>query len=186
MDRFVGIFVSVCMLGIFGTRAVAEVVFVPSQSAEAREEYPAVTYPVSRFGSPPQPLIVDEVSREPSALQTSGRTSAKLVGTVPEKPMDLVPSQAKGVQEVALIAGELGYFPKALFVTQDIPVRLFVTGTSEKTLCIMMDSFNVRKQIRSRQVEEVTFTPGTAGKYRFYCPVNGMEGTLVVRESTVR
>jgi plastocyanin domain-containing protein len=48
----------------------------------------------------------------------------------------------------------------------------------------MMDSFQVRKQIRSQKIEEITFTPSAPGKYRFYCPVNGMEGSLVVKELT--
>lgn len=87
-----------------------------------------------------------------------------------------------GVQEVALIASDLGYFPKTVFVSRDVPVRLFVTGSSKNTLCIMMDSFSVRKQVRSQKIEEITFTPNVPGKYRFYCPVNGMEGTMVVKE----
>jgi plastocyanin domain-containing protein len=69
-------------------------------------------------------------------------------------------------------------------VSRDVPVRLFVTGASKNTLCIMMDSFQVRKQIRSQKIEEITFTPATPGKFRFYCPVNGMEGTLIVKEFT--
>ncbi len=88
----------------------------------------------------------------------------------------------KGVQEVALIAGDLGYFPKTVFVSRDVPVRMYVTGASKNTLCIMMDSFQVRKQVRSQRVEEITFTPNVPGKYRFYCPVNGMEGTMIVKD----
>jgi plastocyanin len=88
----------------------------------------------------------------------------------------------RGVQEVALIASDLGFFPKTVFVSRDVPVRLFVTGASKNTLCIMMDSFQVRKQVRSQKIEEITFTPATPGKFRFYCPVNGMEGTMIVKE----
>jgi len=88
----------------------------------------------------------------------------------------------QGVQEIALIAGDLGYFPKTIFVTRDIPVRLFITGASKNTLCLMMDSFQVRKQVKSQKIEEIQFTPDAPGKYRFYCPINGMEGTLVVKE----
>jgi plastocyanin len=88
----------------------------------------------------------------------------------------------KGVQEVALIAGDLGFFPKTVFVSRDVPVRLFVTSASKNTLCIMMDSFQVRKQVRAQKIEEITFTPSTPGRYRFYCPVNGMEGTMIVKE----
>lgn len=109
--------------------------------------------------------------------------SAPTAGGAPVSAQS-VPALASrmGVQEVALIAGDLGFFPKTVFVSRDVPVRMFVTGASKNTLCIMMDSFQVRKQIRSQKIEEITFTPGTPGKYRFYCPVNGMEGTLVVKE----
>lgn len=107
--------------------------------------------------------------------------------TPPKTDMNPSPSSAssrKGVQEIAVIAGDLGYFPKTIFVTRDIPVRMYVTGASKNTLCIMMDSFQVRKQVRSNKIEEITFTPGIPGKFRFYCPVNGMEGTMVVKELT--
>lgn len=88
----------------------------------------------------------------------------------------------KGFQEIALIVGELGFFPKTVFVNRDVPVRMFVTGASKGTLCIMMDSFQVRKQVRSQRIEEITFTPSTAGQYRFYCPINGAQGTVIVKE----
>ncbi|RYZ74103.1 MAG: hypothetical protein EOP09_00935 [Proteobacteria bacterium] len=91
-------------------------------------------------------------------------------------------TRRKGVQEVSLIANDLGFFPKTVFVSRDIPVRLFVTGASKQPLCIMMDTFNVKKQVRAQKVEEITFTPSQPGTYRFYCPVNGSEGVLVVRE----
>ncbi len=95
---------------------------------------------------------------------------------------DALAARRKGIQEVAIIAGDLGFFPKTIFVTRDIPVRLFVTGASKAPLCLMMDSFQVRKQIRTQKVEEISFTPNQPGQYRFYCPVNGMEGTLIVKE----
>lgn len=88
----------------------------------------------------------------------------------------------KGVQEVSVIASDLGYFPKTVFVARDVPVRMFVTSSSKNTLCIMMDSFQVRKQLKSQKIEEITFVPNVPGNYRFYCPVNGMEGSLVVKE----
>ena len=98
------------------------------------------------------------------------------------QPMDLIPDRTKGVQEISVIAGDLGFFPKTFFVSRDVPVRLFVTGASKKPLCIMMDSFQVRRQVSAQKIEEITFTPNVPGQYRFYCPMNGMEGTMVVKE----
>lgn len=93
-------------------------------------------------------------------------------------------ARRKGIQEVSIIAGDLGFFPKTIFVSRDVPVRLFVTGASKGSLCIMMDSFNVRKQVRANKIEEITFVPNQPGTYRYYCPVNGSEGTMVVKELT--
>lgn len=129
--------------------------------------------------------------RAPASVATLGASAKPSVQTNPaanhsfvekKQYVDLLPRNAKGVQEIALIAGDLGYFPKTLFVNQSIPVRIFVTGASDHALCIMMDAFEIRKQVRKEKIEEIEFTPKSPGQYRFYCPVNGIEGTLVVRE----
>lgn len=144
---------------------------------------------------PPSPL---GASRSPAGLEFASGGSAS-ASDRPRLARNVIPERAfsdttsssvtprsatarAGVQEVALIASDLGYFPKTVFVSRDVPVRLFVTGSSKNTLCIMMDSFSVRKQVRSQKIEEITFTPNIPGKYRFYCPVNGMEGVMVVKE----
>ena len=156
------------------------------------------SYPESRFGQEPPRigLGVDKgyAEREVDRYEhrDGGRSLAQL--SLPEqgtqshenhpRSADLEASLEKrnGVQEIALIANDLGYFPKTIFVNRDVPVRLFVTGSSKNTLCIMMDTFQARKQIRSQKIEEISFTPNVPGRYRFYCPVNGMEGLMVVRE----
>lgn len=165
------------------------------------------SYPVSAFGQPPSDPVLHGADR-PASVRYGNRAPAGLVmeENLPEKesqgpaietaikaieaseavadapPVSLVPNKTKGIQEVALIAGELGFFPRTFFVTRDIPVRLFVTGSAKKPLCFMMDSFQVRRQVASQKIEEITFTPNIPGQYRFYCPMNGMEGTMVVRE----
>jgi plastocyanin len=129
-------------------------------------------------------IRVDEMGRGREARTAARFESAESRPVKPDAD-SIEPASAiarKGVQEVALIAGDLGFFPKTVFVNRDIPVRLFVTGASKNTLCLMMDSFQVRKQVRSQKIEEITFTPNMPGKYRFYCPVGGMEGTLIVKE----
>lgn len=173
---------------------------------------PGENYPESRFGSPPMRVetgvssdyaarAVMDMEAPDEEIRTSrplgrplGRglasapetapaattATAPLVGDEKVEPASVI--ARKGVQEVALIAGELGFFPKTVFVSRDVPVRMFVTGASKNPLCFMMDSFQVRRQVRSQKIEEITFTPSTPGQYRFYCPVNGMEGTLVVKE----
>lgn len=183
------------IIGIGIQSAFADVVLAPPipppPLARAGENYPE-----SRFGSPPgMPDLggaSSTVDRRPAGLefvQSPGEVKARPVIADQSTPRTLAntnplpnSSSRTGVQEVSVIAGDLGFFPKTLFVTRDIPVRLYVTGASKRPLCIMMDSFQVRKQIRTQQIEEINFVPKTPGKYRFYCPVNGMEGTLLVKE----
>jgi heme/copper-type cytochrome/quinol oxidase subunit 2 len=129
----------------------------------------------------------EPVAAVSGGFQGNGRQPASLSHTPSLAPDPSLQAMRRGgVQEVAIIAGDLGYFPRVFFVNRDIPVRLFVTGASRGALCFLMDSFQVRKQIRSQRIEEISFTPSQPGTYRFHCPVNGMEGTMVVRELASR
>ncbi len=136
----------------------------------------------SAFGRSPAGLMFGQESTQTRTIQPGLSAGRVLM----ENPNDVITSQIqrKGVQEVGVIAGELGFFPKTIFVSRDVPVRMYVTGAAKNTLCLMMDSFQVKKQVRAQRIEEITFTPNVPGKYRFYCPVNGSEGTLIVRELT--
>ncbi len=136
------------------------------------------------------PAVDSSLVRAPASLRRADRntdlisthSAAARTSSTDSEPQPLGTARRNGVQEVAVIAGDLGFFPRTVFVTQDIPVRMYVTGASKNSLCIMMDSFNVRKQIRNQSIEELSFTPDHPGRFRFYCPVNGAEGYVVVRE----
>jgi|GEM_PF-776666 len=98
------------------------------------------------------------------------------------KTVARIESKHKAVQEVSIIANDNGFFPSTIFVTQGIPVRLYVTGASTRSQCFMLDEFGVRRQIRSNHIEEVTFTPDQSGSFAFTCPMNGAKGAVVVKE----
>jgi heme/copper-type cytochrome/quinol oxidase subunit 2 len=87
-----------------------------------------------------------------------------------------------GVQEVALVATDTGYLPSRIIVRRNIPVRLFLTSASAKHLCFVLDEFSLRRGVPAQGVEEVRFLPTAAGQYKFYCPVQEIEGALVVRD----
>lgn len=154
----------------YASRAVTEMEQGDDPEAHGGNRYPAGT----EWGVAP--------SRKERAIASAEAGASAQAPREPDAGNTASVVARKGVQEVAVIANDLGYYPKTLFVTRDVPVRLYVTGASKNTLCLMMDSFQIRKQIRSQKVEEITFTPANPGKYRFYCPVNGMEGTMIVKE----
>jgi plastocyanin domain-containing protein len=87
-----------------------------------------------------------------------------------------------GVQEFALIASDTGYFPSRIIVRKNIPVKLYLTSSSARALCFVMDDFSIRKGIAPQALEEIRFLPTKAGQYKFYCPVQEIQGSLVVRD----
>ncbi len=87
-----------------------------------------------------------------------------------------------GVQEFALIASDTGYFPSRIIVRKNIPVKLYLTSSSARALCFVMDDFSIRKGVSPQVMEEVRFLPTKAGQYKFYCPVQEISGSLVVRD----
>ncbi len=162
----------------------ADIMVAPplNQSLPAADE----KYNVSRFGSAPSQSGASlEFSQETGVVKSTPviQTDGNSLTTAELNPTPSAGSR-NGVQEVALIVGDLGFFPKTVLVTKNIPVKLFVTGASKKTLCLMIDPFQVRKQIRSQKIEEINFIPTVSGKIRIYCPVDGMEGALFVKESS--
>ncbi|MFN7684570.1 MAG: cupredoxin domain-containing protein [Oligoflexia bacterium] len=157
----------------FGLAVFGVLITAPALEAASVLD-PDEQYPVSRFSKSEGASEVNDWvgDRMPASQSLPASGQGTPLGKL----------RRNGVQEIALIAGDLGFFPRTVFVTRDIPVRLFVTGASKSSLCILMDSFQVRKQVRSQRIEEVSFTPTQPGKFRFYCPINGAEGFLVVRE----
>ena len=55
-------------------------------------------------------------------------------------------------------------------------------SASARTLCFVMDEFSVRKGVEPQQVAEVSFLPTKSGPYKFYCPVQEIQGKLTVRD----
>lgn len=87
-----------------------------------------------------------------------------------------------GEQEFSIIATDKGYLPSRLIVRNNIPVRIFLTSASASTLCFVMDDFSLRKGVGNQQVEVIRFLPTKSGVYKFYCPVQEIQGTVVVRD----
>jgi|GEM_PF-6557269 len=100
-----------------------------------------------------------------------------------ESLTEFVHVDTKGIQEFAIVSKENGFYPRAIVVTRDIPVRLFVTRSSHSAGCFMMNAFNVKRQVKTGAIEEVEFTPKKSGVYRFFCPATQSDGALIVRDA---
>lgn len=117
-----------------------------------------------------------EAAREKAAMEHVAKQAAAKGEAVPGAP------QPPKEQTFSLIVNQAGFFPKTLYVKRDVPTTLFVTGATSERTCIFMDDFQVRRQIKSQKIEEIKILPSIPGKYRFYCPANDSEGTLIVKE----
>ena len=142
---------------------------------------PVVLAPISESS------FAHEAGRAPAS--GAGRSPAGASGIVEVKPTSTNKTavkrqiqKTKAFQEVAVIANDLGFFPSTIFLTEGIPVRMYITGSTQKSQCFLLDQFGVRRQIRNQKIEEVTFTPDQSGTFSFHCPMNGAKGTLVVKE----
>jgi hypothetical protein len=119
------------------------------------------------------------------ATPSRGRGPAGATSKSSKKSSISQERRAKSYQEIAVIANDTGFYPSTVFLTQGIPVRMYITGASTKSQCFMLDQFGVRRQIRSQKIEEVTFVPDQVGTFTFNCPMNGAKGNLVVKDLDV-
>ena len=125
----------------------------------------------------PQDSGYSDVAQKPEAkISNQDVTSVREESVHPEEVYKY------GVQEFALIASDTGYFPQRIFVRKNIPVKLFVTSGSQSPQCFVLDDFSIRKGVGPQQVEEIRFLPTHVGQYKFYCPKQEIEGSLVVRD----
>ena len=100
--------------------------------------------------------------------------------------MDVKPEQAEkyGVQEYSIIVTEKGYFPNKVIVRRNIPVNLYLTATDSQNFCFVMKNgeYNFHRGVGSKRIEKISFKPMQAGPYKFHCPIQNIEGTLIVRD----
>jgi hypothetical protein len=146
-----------------------------SRSAMIRVAQPLAPIGDSSFGK--------SSNRGPASVRgpASGKPFVSKKPLPSAKTMVRTMREKKAHQEAAVIVNDMGFFPSTLFVTRGVPVRLFVTGASPKSQCMIIDAFGVRRQIRSHKVEEVVFTPDQPGKFAFTCPMNGARGMIIVK-----
>lgn len=86
------------------------------------------------------------------------------------------------LREVAIIFSDEGYYPKSISVFEGEKVRFFITSTTEKPHCLIVESHKLFLSATKGKIAEgeVTFTrPGT---FSFYCPSSTNDGRVVVLE----
>lgn len=125
------------------------------------------------------------LGRRAIGIRSESETRASLKGEMDSPMPPSAMASRAGVQEISLIVSDYGYFPNRIFVTQNVPVKIYLTTPSKATMCFMLDPWGLKKGVSPGKIEEISFVPETPGNFRFYCPVKSISGTLTVRETVV-
>jgi hypothetical protein len=91
------------------------------------------------------------------------------------------------LREISVIATDDGYFPNKLMAFVGEQVRLYITSSSNKKDCLILQQHEVFLSAQKGVVNETLFILDKPGRYRFYCPSSKNEGHLtVIKKDSVK
>jgi hypothetical protein len=131
-----------------------------------------------------------QVKREPTFWGNVQEGATKATDTVKDglgqlyqgitsAPTDL--SFGEDTREIAVIQSDKGYIPKRLDLIKGVKTRVYITGTLDRKVAFVSDTYNIQRSIKGKGVTIIEFTPDSTGIYKFYDPINKMEGWFLVR-----
>ena len=89
-------------------------------------------------------------------------------------------------RSVSIIATAEGFYPQKLAVFTGERVHLFLTATTDKSSCFIMDGKQVFLGVEKGKVSEFDLYFDRPGEFRFYCPKGKLEGTVIVLEAPTK
>ena len=88
----------------------------------------------------------------------------------------------KNLQEYTVVVKD-GYTPGMIEVKRGVPVRLnFKLEEQSCTGTVVFKDLNIKQKLAFGKVTPVEFTPKKSGSFGFACPMNMVNGTLVVKD----
>lgn len=84
------------------------------------------------------------------------------------------------VREVSLIVTDSGFYPDQLVAHEGEKLKFFVTSTSKKSQCLVLQKHELFMAAEKGSVNEGEVVAEYPGKFKFYCPSFGHEGWLTV------
>lgn len=92
--------------------------------------------------------------------------------------------QSAPLREVSIIFSDEGYYPKSISVFAGEKVRFFITSTSEKPHCFIVESHKLFLSATKGKIAEGEVTFDRPGSFSFYCPSSTNDGRVVVLEKS--
>lgn len=91
-------------------------------------------------------------------------------------------AQTTPMREIAIIFSDEGYYPRSISVFEGEKVRFFVTSTTEKPHCFIVESHKLFLSATKGKISEGEVHFDRPGKFSFYCPSSKNDGRVVVLE----
>lgn len=92
-------------------------------------------------------------------------------------------AQTIPAREIAIIFSDEGYYPKSISVFEGEKVRFFITSTTEKPHCFIVESHKLFLSATKGKISEGEVFFDKPGQFSFYCPSSKNDGRVVVIES---
>ncbi len=86
------------------------------------------------------------------------------------------------LREVSIIVSEDGFFPNKIMAFQGERIHFYITSTSKKAQCFVLQKHEVFVSAEKGSVNEAEIIVDRAGRFKFYCPSAKYEGHLTVFE----
>ncbi|MBI5215913.1 MAG: cupredoxin domain-containing protein [Ignavibacteriae bacterium] len=87
-----------------------------------------------------------------------------------------------GIQEATIVIKN-GYQPSTLVVKKNIPLKLNFDMQEETcTDTVVLKNVHIKQGLEPYELTSIEFTPSVSGSFTFSCPMNMIEGLLVVKE----
>lgn len=86
------------------------------------------------------------------------------------------------LREVAIIVTDDGFYPDNISAFEGERLRFFITSTSKKSQCFILQKHEVFVSAEKGLVGEAQVLLENAGHFKFYCPSSKFQGYLTVME----
>jgi plastocyanin len=90
----------------------------------------------------------------------------------------------KPLREFSIILTDEGYYPNRVVAHTGDKVRFFVTSTSSKPECFIVQDHKIFLSAKKGEVSEGETVFNAPGKYKFYCPSSLHKGFITVLEKS--
>lgn len=88
------------------------------------------------------------------------------------------------LREFSVIATPEGFYPSRISLFVGEKVKFFVTSTTEKPSCFMLQEKSLFLPANKGEVSNGEAHFEKSGTFKFYCPTNQIKGTITVLDKT--